>query len=189
MRRLSRVVTSVTSVVSLAVLAGCGGGPPEAGPAPTPSPSASEGGATPDPVAPTPPAGLSTKSEAGAKAMVAYFLASMAFAGDSGDVSRFRQTFTNECTKCEAIARGIERTYKSGGYIRGGAWKPDYLKFYSIQGDIAYVDAGVAYSPQEYKPEAGAPTQKVPGERRVLKAFQLRWSGAEWRVGALDPEA
>ncbi|WP_157682800.1 DUF6318 family protein [Nocardioides scoriae] len=181
------MVTSVTSVVSLAVLAGCGGSPPEAAPAPTPSPPTET--ATPEPAAPTPPAGLSTKSESGAKATVAYFLASMAFAGDSGDVSNFRQTFTDECTKCEAIARGIERTYKSGGYIRGGAWKPSYLKFYSIQGDIAYIDAGVAYSPQEYKPKAGSPTQKAPGGQRVLKAFQLRWIAGEWRVGALDPEA
>lgn len=185
---MRRLTSTVAAVACGAVLVGCGGNP-DAAPAPTPSPSptassptASE---TPDP--PPPPKTRDAKTREGAIATVRWFLRSMDYAGQTGDASFFRRTFQGTCTKCEAIAIGIEQTYAKGGSIRGGAWVPVDFRYYGISGGIGTIDAVVNYEAQDFTPSSSTATKTFPARSNVLKAFQLRWDG-NWTVGALDPE-
>ena len=187
MRRLRQVVATVTTVAVVGLSAACGGDNPEPSSAPSTSMTEREG-ANPSPKPPEAPKAVSANTRQGAIAAVRYFLTAMAYAGETGDIAAFRQSFTPSCTKCEAIASGIERTYQAGGSIEGGNWEPTGFKVYGIANDVAFVDAAVDYTQQSYVAERGATPDQVPPQKNILKAFQLKWDGS-WRVGALDPEA
>lgn len=186
MRRLSRVVATVVSVAVIGLAAGCGGDNPTPSAAPSASPSSPPPG--PPIESPGPPDNLDEKNRRGAIAAVRYFLTAMEYAGDSGDAAALRATFSGSCTKCEAIAAGIERTYAAGGSIRGGGWRPTSFKFYGIREDVAYLDAAVDYEAQDFVAKRGARAERTPARRGILKAFQLTWDSG-WTVGALDPQA
>lgn len=111
----------------------------------------------------------------------------MAYAGRTGDSAAFRRTFDDSCTKCEAIAAGIEDTYAAGGQISGGGWLPYDFRFYGIRRNVGYLDAYVNYEAQTYVANSSATPQRFPAKENVLKAFQLRWAQG-WTVGALDPQ-
>lgn len=183
-----RALTTALTALGVLLLAGCGGNP-EASPPPTPSatasPSPSASATATEP--PEMPPAVRLKNEKGAKATVRWFLQSMDYAGETGDAAAFRATFARTCTKCRAIADGIESTYADGGSITGGAWRPFGFKFYGISDDVATLDAAVNYEPQVFKASSTATPENVPGQKNVLKAFQLVWTGS-WTVGALDPE-
>jgi hypothetical protein len=177
--------TSLAVLAACLMLAGCGGSPePKSLPTSSPSPSAS---ASPTP--PVMPAAAKEKTKAGASAAARHFLESMKYSGQTGDVSAFEASYTQECTKCQGIADGIAATYRDGGSIDGGAWVPKRVKFYGIKGDIASLDVVVDYEPQTWIKKAGAPKTTSPPRSNVLKTFQLIWRDGRWRVGALDPEA
>jgi hypothetical protein len=182
--RTTRLLAALVAAALL--LAGCGGSPkPSTLPSksPTPSPSAS-----PSPTPPVTPAAVRLKTKEGAEATVRLFLDTLAYAGASGQTDELRATYAASCTKCEAIAKGIDDTYGAGGSIRGGAWHPTQLKFYAIKGNVAYIDAVVDYGPQTWTRTSSASPQHAPAQKNVLKAFQLIWSSGRWSVGALDPQ-
>src|SRR3954454_5062661 len=103
--RRRHTLAAVIGVLCLVVV-GCGGSPepkslPKKSPSTSPSPSPS---ATP----PVMPASAKQKTEAGARATVQYFVEALNFSGKAGDTSTLRTAFTETCTRCEAIADGID---------------------------------------------------------------------------------
>ncbi|MEO7943549.1 MAG: DUF6318 family protein, partial [Marmoricola sp.] len=167
--------TLAAALTAAVLLSGCGGSP-EPSPLPDPTKSASpSASASAAPTAPVMPEAAKAKTRVGAEALVRHFLSTLGYAGGSGDTATLRDTYTSECTRCEAIADGIDKTYAAGGSIVGGAWRPTHLKFYAIRRDIAYIDAIVHYEPQTWTKASGTAPRQSPAKRNVLKAFQLIW--------------
>lgn len=188
---MRRLTSTAAAAVCAVLLAGCGGNP-EAGPAPTPSPSTSEASVTasPTPELPAPPKVVETRTREGASAAAKHFLAALDYSSSSGETEALRATFTRRCTRCEAIADGIDQTYSAGGSIEGGAWIPKDVRFYEIRGDVAYLDIVVDYEKQTWVRSSGASPEEFEPTKNVLKAFNLRWlPGRGWSVSALDPDA
>ncbi|WP_030485105.1 DUF6318 family protein [Nocardioides aequoreus] len=188
---MRRLTSTAAAVACAALLVGCGGSP-EAGPAPTPSPSST----TPSPTAtatnepPAEPKSTREKSREGAIEAAKYFLKTMSHSSSIGDTATFRSTFVARCTRCEAIADGIDETYSAGGSITGGEWVPTDVRFYDISGDVAVLDIVVNYEAQTWIRKEGSAPENFEPTRGVLKAFNLRWRpSAGWAVSALDPDA
>lgn len=182
---LARAVGLLLPVVLL-VLAGCGGSPePRPLSDPTPSPSAT---ASPTPTPPAMPAAARKKTQAGAIAFARGFIATLNFAGATGDTKALRRLYIDVCSRCEAIADGIEETYLAGGYFEGGAWQPNRFKLYGIENGVAVLDAIVDYEAQTWVKTSGADPIKFKASKNNLKAFNLRWQEDTWRVSALDPQ-
>ena len=169
------------------LLSGCGGDSPE--PKPLPKESKSSPSASPSATPPVMPAAAKKKTKAGAVAVARTFLDALNFAGATGDTDPLRGTYTQLCTRCEVIADGIDKTYREGGKIEGGAWHPTRFKFYGIENQVAVVDAAVDYDAQTWTKRSGAKPTKFPASQGNLKAFHLRWTGSRWAVSALDPNA
>lgn len=180
-----RALATTTAAGGCLLVAACGGNPTPA-PAPKPSPSASaSASATPTP--PALPAAAKEKTKAGAIATARHFLSAVNFAGQSGDTEPLRASYISYCTRCAALADSIDETYRKGGSYVGGLWTPQAVKFYAIKNNVAFVDALVKYDRQEWTPARGAKVRVFPASERNLKAFNLRWTAAGWRVSALDP--
>jgi hypothetical protein len=171
------------------VLAGCGGSPePKPLPAPTKSssPSASASSA---PTPPVMPEAAKAKTRAGAEVLVRHFLAALNYSGATGDTAAIRDAYVSLCTRCEAIALAIDKTYGAGGYYRGGDWLDKSITFYKIKGDVAILDARVDYTAQTWVKRKGSKPTVFPASTNHLHAFQLKWTPSlGWRVGALDPQ-
>lgn len=181
-------VGSIAGVVLLASLTACGGAP-EPQPLPTstsstsPSPSSS---ATPTP--PVMPETAGAKTKAGSIAFARGFIEALNYAGFSGDTKPLRRLYISLCTRCEAIADGIDQTYAAGGKIDGGSWHVSSVTFYTIKNEVAFVDALVDYDAQTWTKSQGAQPTEFPASKRNLKAFNLRWkSSGGWATSALDP--
>lgn len=185
MRRL-RTALATTTVACL--ITACGGGAnPE--PAPPPKASTSSPTASASPTPPAMPAAARKKTKAGAIAFARHFMEVLNYSGGNGDTHPLRQTFNGLCNRCDGIADGIDRTYALGGSYTGGDWTPTRFKFYSIQNDVAVLDAYVTFAAQQWKQRAGATPQQFEESRNNLKAFNLRWTSEGWVVSALDPDA
>lgn len=180
---------TLAAALLLPLLAGCGGAPQASAP-PTPgdgSPTSTESNDDAGPPDRNP--NVQRKNRAGAEAATRAFLDNLNYAAMTGDTTQLRTTYVPFCTRCEAIADGIDAVYERGGTIDGGAWIETSLRFYDIQRDIAYVDAVVDYTPQTWQSSETEAPRRVPAQTNVLKAFNLRFSDqAGWRVSALDPE-
>ena len=168
------------------LLSGCGGDSPE--PKPLPKDSKSSPSASPSATPPVMPAAAKKKTKAGAEALVRHFLSTMRYAGGSGDTNAFAATYTQTCTRCAAITAGIEKTYRDGGSIKGGAWVPTKTKAYAIDENVAFVDAVVDYERQVWIKDSSGTKATSPAKKNVLKTFQLVWRNQRWFVGALDPK-
>jgi hypothetical protein len=171
------------------VLAGCGGSAePKPLPAPSKSPSPS---ASPSdvPARPVLPEAAKAKTKAGAIAFTSAFIDTLNYSGTSGETAPLRELFLPLCTRCEAIADGIDETYASGGYFKGGEWTPERFKFYDMQNDVAVLDAIVDYRAQVWLKATGAKPIQYRASSNNLKAFNLRWQAGAWHVSALDPSA
>jgi hypothetical protein len=172
---------------AVVLLSGCVRNPePAPAPAPTktPSPSAS---ASPSP--PVMPEAAKARTKAGAIAYAKGFIEALNFAGASGDTKALRSLFIPLCTRCEAIADGIDQTYAAGGYFRGGNWTPTSFKFYVLRNDVAVLDAIVNYEAQTWLKSRGEKPITYRSSQNNLKAFNLRWQNTGWKVSALDPNA
>jgi len=167
------------------ILSGCGGSPE---PKPLPKESKSTPSESPSATPPAMPTAAKKKTKAGAEALVQHFLSTMRYAGSSGDTNAFAATYTRACTRCAAITAGIEKTYRDGGSIKGGAWVPTKTKAYAVDDDVAFVDAVVDYERQVWVKDSSGSKTTSPAKKNVLKTFQLVWRDQRWFVGALDPE-
>jgi len=190
MRRVwpRRVAGLVAPLVAAGLLlSGCGGDSPE--PKPLPKDSKSEPSASPSPTPPAMPAAAKRKTKAGAIAFTKTFIKTLNYSGASGDTAPFRRLFIAPCTRCEATADGIDKTYSAGGYFRGGGWVPTRFQFHTMDGNVAVLDAIVTYEAQTWVKQSGAKPVKYPSSKNHLKAFNVRWQSEQWRVSALDPTA
>ena len=116
-------LAATTGLLLLApLLTACGG---SAEPQPMPKPTASSSpSASASASPPAMPAAAKEKTRAGAVAVARHFLATMDYAGGTGDTAAFEDAYTSECTRCRGIAEGIKKTYEAGGSIEGGGWDP-----------------------------------------------------------------
>lgn len=189
MRRLSHVVATVTSVALMALTTGCGGDNPTPSATPEQTPSASP--SSPDNEQPPQrPSAVQERTDEGAVSAIRYFIATLNYAGRTGDTEAMRTAYVPYCQRCEAIADGIDTTYSEGGEIRGGEWLPRRFKAYPPQGRVAVVDAVVDYTPQTWRRTSKSEVESVAAQEDVLKAFNVRWRGQQgWSVSALDPDA
>lgn len=186
MRPLTRALATTTALTGCLVLSGCGGNPTPAPPPKTsPSPTAS---ASATPMPPALPAAAKEKTKAGAIAATRHFVEALNYSGRTGDTQSLRRAYVSLCTRCEAIADGIDTTYRQGGSYNGGDWVVDGVKFYAIDQGIAVLDTNVRYTPQVWVKRRGATPVRYRGSANHLHAFQLKWLPKDgWRVGALDP--
>ena len=179
------VVSGVLGLLLAPVLSGCGG---SAEPQPLPRPTASLSPSSASPTPPVLPAAAEEKTKAGAIAFAGNFIEMLNFAGATGDTQQLRTLYLPLCTRCEAIADGIDQTYSAGGNISGGSWHPASFRFYGIKNEVAFVDSFVDYDAQTLTKKQGAKPTVFPASKRNLKAFNLRWTGPEgWKTSALDP--
>lgn len=170
------------------VLTGCGGNPSPA-PPPKAPPTSTPPSASPSASAPVMPAAARAKTKAGAEAFARGFLETVNYAGSTGDTKLLRTLYAALCTRCEAIADGIDQIYASAGSIEGGSWHATSFRFYGIRNEVAFLDVLVDYDAQSLTRSQGASPTAFPASRRNLKAFNLRWSDSGWTVSALDPNA
>ena len=188
MRTVRHRLAAVAGVTCLLV-AGCGSNP-EPKPLPKSEPKTSPS-ASPSPSATPPvlPAAAKVKTKAGAIAFSDAFMEALNYAGTTGDTGPLRELFIPQCTRCAAIARGIDETYAAGGSIRGGEWRSTGHKFYAITNDVAVLDAKVTFEPQTLVKKAGESPTQFGKSTNNLKVFNLRWQNGRWYTSALDPEA
>src|SRR5688500_10761674 len=111
----------VAVVAAGLVLAGCGGSPE---PDPLPKSSTSEAPSASPSAPPVMPAAAKEKTKAGAIAFARGFLNTLNYSGATGNTQPLRSLYMPLCTRCEAVADAIDRTYSDGGSIDGGAWRP-----------------------------------------------------------------
>lgn len=173
----------VLATLLTTALAGCGQAPD---PKPLPKPTRSSASPT-HPAAPTMPPEVKQKNRAGAEAAVRWFLDALNYAGETGDTQPLRHTFSEHCTRCAAMATGVEKVYAAGGYSHGGDWINPRLHFYGIDQGVATIDAIVDYSEQTWNQSRESKPAHIPPSSKHLHAFQLRWATRQWLVGALDP--
>jgi uncharacterized protein DUF6318 len=183
-RRRVAVLAAVAVSVSVLV-AGC---TQDAGPKPSPLPSTTKT-ASPSSTAPTPPVmpaeakGTSAKS---AKAFVRYWIATLNFAGRSGNTTSLRESSAQRCAACNAIADFIDKVYSAGGSISGDGWSVRTVRFVdSGPGRSMTIDALVDVKPQDVVKRKGAARQHFDGGRR-LKTFSIAAEQDSWRVARLD---
>ena len=142
------------------LLSGCGGDSPE--PKPLPKESKSSPSASPSATPPVMPAAAKKKTKAGAIAFARAFIQTLNYSGSSGDTARLRRLFIAPCTRCEAIADGIDETYAAGGSFEGGDWVPTRFQFHTMDGNVAVLDALVTYEAQTWVKRSGTKPSQVP---------------------------
>ena len=181
MRRRTVLAGAVTLLVL--VLAGCGSDNPKPAPPETSSASPSASSSV---VAPTMPAEAKGTGPEAAQAIVGLFIERLNFAGVHGDTEAFRELFTNGCGACKGVADFIDKTYASGGEIRGSGWHPLTIRARAIQSKRIKVDALVRVAAQDVIPRASAEPQHFDGAPRVMKHFTLGQSDGGWKVTGIE---
>ncbi|ROR90135.1 DUF6318 family protein [Nocardioides aurantiacus] len=188
MRRLSRVVATVTAVMAIGVSAACGGDNPAPSAAPSPAPSSASSSSV-EPTIPPIPKPARRPSKAGAAAFVRHWVAVLNYAGATGDTKALRRLSTNDCIKCAALWNGIDNIYAGGGRIEGGGWTVLETKQFGPTRNRYFVDATIKSDEQSLTQSSGATPTAFPGVAKRLRAFVLRPVESGWLVAELDPTA
>ena len=102
------------------------------------------------------------------------------YAAGSGDTDRTAHCSTRElCSRCEAIADGIDKTYRNG---RLASWRrlgapTRYQRSTALMAMSRCLDADVDYDASDLDQAKGGPSRAVPAQQGHLQAFQLRCDG------------
>ena len=168
------------------MLAGCDSNPK---PAPLPTEGVtSTPASTPSqsPTPPTMPAQAQGTSKAAAKAFVRHWIATLNYAGPSGDTETLADLSSSGCAACQAIIAFIDKVHQNGGDIQGQGWTTKSLPMVTdVSPTQTIVDAIVAVHPQLVRESASASPTEYPGGRR-LKTFTLQIHDGSWQVTRLD---
>jgi hypothetical protein len=70
------------------------------------------------------PAAAKAPGKAGARAFVAYYIRLLNYASHTGDGAPLLQYGPN-CRLCKSQAKFAAKTYRRGGWFKGGDWRPD----------------------------------------------------------------
>lgn len=175
------VAAVAVAVATSGVLSGCSEAdsePPDSGlPAeseltesPT-SPNATEPSAsdsTPSgPQEPHLPAAAKAPGKAGAKAFVAYYIRLLNYAQHTGDGAPLLRYGPN-CSLCKSQARFAAATYRSGGWFKGGDWRPDPRAWLILPSGPGYFVAVTVDT------DSGRELRRRDGDIKRFKADRLR---------------
>ena len=170
----------VAMLVLSVLLVGCGGDPqPAAPPAP-----ATPTGTTPTPVAaPTMPEQATKNTRAGAVEFVKYYVKLINHAQATGDTRALTDASDNACRACTRIIDSLDRLYRDGGHIEGGAWVTDrsYAQFTRLS-RTWNVELRIRYS-QQWVVRPGAKTHHFTGGVQTFDfelAVDQPWKVLQW---------
>ena len=173
---------------ALMILAACAGEPTPIEPTSKPSASsaASSAGPTSTLKPPTLPAAAKRNDETGAANFVLYWVKVANYASTSGDTSLLREISSPACGACSDYADLYEKTYASGGFIRGGT---DTLNDVSVErgSKEIFVRARASSSAGTFKSSASSGSKPTPAETIwIIYAAQHTSDGWEMTQVGLD---
>jgi hypothetical protein len=178
----------VLAAVAVSVSVLVGGCTQDAGPKPSPLPSTTKS-ASPTSRAPTPPVmpaeakGTSAKS---AELFARQYVDLINYASQTGNTTALRAASTEECSTCKVVAAEIERPYKKGGHLEGGAWTTgDPSVGLASNRSNALISFPVRISKQTEFSTSNAATRSIPAASGTLDLRLIRRS-SQWMVNRLD---
>ena len=194
------VVAAVSvAVASGGVLSGCSDAdsePPDSGLPAESDLTESSSPTEPSPTEPSPtgpqeprlPVAAKAPGKAGAKAFVAYYIRLLNYAQHTGDASGLRQ-YGGGCHGCNVYARLAERTYRNGGWFRGGTWTPAPRTWFVDQSGSGYFVALTveAASGRQLPRRGGEVTRFLANTYRLN--LEVDSEKQTWKVARLESPA
>jgi hypothetical protein len=172
---------SLSLLLSLVVVTGCGIGEPSGDPTPKMPPSSSPAStptAEPEP--------WEVHSRAGVKAFLQRYVEVLSETFTTGDTEAYRALAT-DCDGCDQVADQIEKVYKAGGHIES---EPDRFTGWSVDenGLKGGAECIVVYegSPTTWVRRPGAKPETYPGGK-IEYLVNLKWTGEGWTIVGLFP--
>jgi hypothetical protein len=175
----------VTAVVVLAGLAGCGAGKPTASATPqsaTPSPSTAQ--ATPPP---TLPAQARQRTAQGAASFAGYWWQVVDRAYQQMDVAGLRAFALPACATCVRLIDGTERDRSVGVRYAGGRISMQAVRTVAANRTGIWLRTTVAQQPLRIADAAGTVVRSTKAQTTRF-VLGLVWTGAGWRVAAMEVE-
>lgn len=133
---------------------------------------------------PTLPVAAEAPGKAGAKAFVAYYIKLLNYAQHTGDGAPLLEYGPN-CRLCRSQATFAAKTYRRGGWFKGGDWRPDpqtWLVLPSGPGYFVAVNVDTASGSQ--LPRRGDDVTTFKADRLRINLL-LRRSADTWQVRRL----
>ena len=141
-----------------------------------------------EPQGPSIPAAAKAPGKAGAKAFVAYYIRLLNHAQHTGDADGLRR-YGDSCNGCKVYARLAERTYRNGGWFRGGSWSPDPRTWFVDQSGSGYFVAVTvdAAGGRQLPREGGEVTRFLANTYRLN--LQVDSEDRAWTIARLESPA
>ena len=139
--------------------------------------------ATPAAALPTMPPQASEDSPEGAAAFVKHYVDVFNYAAATGDVKELSRLSAPDCEGCQKYIDLYQKTYKAGGYYRGGGWKIgdiDLRRSGSETFATTKVDSGGA----TYKTSKDAP-ERVSATDQIELTFGVSGPTSSRRISQL----
>jgi hypothetical protein len=197
--RRTVVTTMTAALIVVAVLTGCSDDekePPDSGlpsktettdpttPASSTTPTPTEPSAT-GPQPPALPAAAKADTKQGAQAFVAYYIKLLNYASLTGDGSSLLK-YGPQCRVCKSEARFYDKTYRNGGWFKGGIWTPDPRTwFITPSGRGFFVAVNVDTAPGKQRVRRGGEVTRFRADRLRINA-QITRDGNRWQVSSLS---
>lgn len=181
MRRLSRVVATVTAVAAIGASSACSGDNPTPSTAPSASPSPTSATATAaDGDRPTRNSVTSQDSRTGAAAFVEYYVATLNYATRTGDTDAARVLASPACRSCDRILKSIDGVYERQGEVQGGEWSPTPISAVRT-GSGWVVDIEITFEPQTIVRTKGAKAEEYDGGNGTA-SFTVNRVDSDWLI-------
>ena len=188
---LSRLSTGVASLgVLAAALVGCSDDAPRAQPtqsataaSTTRAPESSAPQAPTKPAPPALPAAAKEDSKAGVKAFVGWYLQSLAYAANTGDVRQLKSA-SSGCAGCGDYISLYEKVYSRGGFFRNVEWTPVTWSIAPQSAETNRVLVAIRAAKAKYKASADEDIT-VNGEYDDAFVFVVTRRMSTWAVSEL----
>ena len=136
-----------------------------------------------EPAAPALPAAAKESTKAGAKAFVTWYLRSLAYAANTGDVSDLKAA-SSDCAGCVDYISLYEKVYSRGGFFRDVKWTPVTWSITTESDRRSRVLVAIRAARAEYRASAKEDL-KVSDEYDDAFVFELTRQMSSWAVSAL----